>query len=111
MILKANERKKLNDEEFVEHIKPFEDLIYNSSAEIFIHDYFAFILASAFNTDCIWDDSTLEFEYINATEFLTRLNCPGYKKLDINHLKNILKEKYSLNLICEKPIKIEKIQP
>jgi len=110
MIIKARDRKKMSDDELLQIIKPHEKEIFNKSSETFIHDYFAFVLADAYNKNCMWDDSSLEAEYIIACEYLERLNVPGYKKLDIDHLKNILKEKYSLDLICEKPIKIEKIQ-
>lgn len=110
MVLRASKKEKMTDEEFAKHLEPHENAVINYITQDFIYDFFAFVLADAFDKDCIWDDSTLEFEYIDAIDYLQRINFPGYKKIDIVRLNNILEKKYSLKVISEDPIKIEKIQ-
>jgi len=110
MIRSSKEREKISDEDLAKILKPHEQNVFKHIGNEIIYDFFPFVLASAFNNDCIWDDSTLEYEYIDATDYLRSINFPGYKKLDIDRIKKIMEEKYSLKIISENPIKIEKIQ-
>ena len=111
MIRSSKEREEISDKDFEEILKPHEQNVKKHIGEVIVYDYFAFVLASAYNHDCIWEDSTLEFEYIDAIDYLNSLDFPGYKKLDIKKISDIMREKYSLNIVSENPIKIEKIQP
>ena len=110
MIRSSKEREKMSDEALAETLKPHEENVMKHIGNEIIYDFFPFVLASAFNNDCIWDDSTLEFEYIDAIDYLRSFNFPGYKKLDVDRIKKTMEEKYSLKIINEDPIKIEKIQ-
>ena len=110
MIRSSKEREKMSDEALAETLKPHEENVMKHIGNEIIYDFFPFVLASAFNNDCIWDDSTLEFEYIDAIDYLRSFNFPGYKKLDIDRIKKTMEEKYSLKIVNESPIKIEKIQ-
>lgn len=110
MIRSSKEREKMSDEALAETLKPHEENVMKHIGNEIIYDFFPFVLASAFNNDCIWDDSTLEFEYIDAIDYLRSFNFPGYKKLDIDRIKKTMEEKYSLKIVNEDPIKIEKIQ-
>lgn len=110
MIRSSKEREKYSEEDFAKILKPHEHNVIKHIGNEIIYDFFPFVLASAFNNDCIWDDSTLEYEYIDAIDYLQSISFPGYKKLDIDRIKKIMEEKYSLKIISEDPIKIEKIQ-
>lgn len=110
MIRSSKEREKMSDEALAETLKPHEENVMKHIGNEIIYDFFPFVLASAFNNDCIWDDSTLEFEYIDAIDYLRSFNFPGYKKLDVDRIKKTMEEKYSLKIVNESPIKIEKIQ-
>jgi len=111
MIITGKERSKMTDEKFGEILTQHDLNVKNHIGEVIVYDFFAFVLASAFDHNCIIDYNTLEDEYIDACDYLGRINFPGYKKLDLNKLNKILEEKYSLKVISEDPIKIEKIQP
>lgn len=110
MIRSSKEREKMTDEALAKILKPHEQNIIKHIGHEIIYDFFPFVLASAFNNNCIWDDSTLEYEYIDAIDYLQCFNFPGYKSLDIDRIKKIMEDKYSLKIISENPIKIEKIQ-
>ncbi len=110
MIRSSKERKNLSDAEIATLLKPHEQYVMQNIGKEIIYDFFPFVLASAFNNDCIWDDSTLEFEYIDAIDYLRSSSFPGYKELDIDRVKKIMEEKYSLKITNDDPIKIEKIQ-
>ena len=87
MIRSSKEREKMSDEALAETLKPHEENVMKHIGNEIIYDFFPFVLASAFNNDCIWDDSTLEFEYIDAIDYLRSFNFPGYKKLDVDRIK------------------------
>lgn len=110
MIRSSKEREKLSDNAMAKILEPHEQNVMKHIGNEIVYDFFPFVLASAFNYDCIWDDSTLEYEYIDAIDYLQSVSFPGYKKLDIDRIKKIMEEKYSLKIISESPIKIEKIQ-
>jgi len=110
MIRKARSETALSDNEIAKILRPHEQAVFDYIGTDLIYDFFAFVLADAFNKDCIWEDSTLEFEYIDALDYLRVSKAPGYKKLDLKRIKKILKEKYSLRITSENPIRIEKIQ-
>ena len=102
MIRKARSETALSDNEIAKILRPHEQAVFDYIGTDLIYDFFAFVLADAFNKDCIWEDSTLEFLRVS--------KAPGYKKLDLKRIKKILKEKYSLRITSENPIRIEKIQ-
>ena len=110
MIQSSKEREKLSDDAIAKILEPHEQNVMKHIGNEIVYDFFPFVLASAFNNNCIWDDSTLEYEYIDAIDYLQSISFPGYKKLDIDRIKEIMEEKYSLKIISEDPIKIEKIQ-
>lgn len=110
MIQSSKERKKLSDDALAKILRPHEQNVMKHIGNEIVYDFFPFVLASAFNNDCIWDDSTLEYEYIDAIDYLQSLSFPGYKKLDIDRIKKVMEDKYSLKIVSESPIKIEKIQ-
>jgi len=110
MIQSSKEREKLSDDAIAKILEPHEQNVMKHIGNEIVYDFFPFVLASAFNNNCIWDDSTLEYEYIDAIDYLQSISFPGYKKLDIDRIKKIMEEKYSLKIISEDPIKIEKIQ-
>ena len=72
---------------------------------VLIYEYFAFYIANAYSNDALWEDYRLDYEYTGAAGDLTKL--PSYEELNIEKLKKILKEKYSLELTSTVPIKIE----
>lgn len=110
MIKSSTERKKMSESNLANILKPHEDHVMSYIGNDLIYDFFPFVLASAFNYDCIWDDSTLEDEYIDAIDYVHSLSFPKYKNLDIDRIKKIMEDKYHLKIISVKPIKIEKIQ-
>lgn len=110
MIITTKERAEMTDEKYGEILTQHDSNVKKHIGKVIVYDFFAFVLASSFNHNCILETNTLEEEYIDACDFLGRINFPGYKKLDLNKLNKILEEKYSLKVISEDPIKIEKIQ-
>ena len=110
MIQSSKEREKLSDDAIAKILKPHEQNVMKHIGNEIVYDFFPFVLASAFNNNCIWDDSTLEYEYIDAIDYLQSISFPGYKKLDIDRIKKTMEEQYSLKIVSENPIKIEKIQ-
>lgn len=110
MIQSSKEREKLSDDAIAKILEPHEQNVMKHIGNEIVYDFFPFVLASAFNNNCIWDDSTLEYEYIDAIDYLQSISFPGYKKLDIDRIKKTMEEKYSLKIVNESPIKIEKIQ-
>ena len=107
MIRPARESAELSDDEFAELIEPTYQEIKNYLENEFIYEFFANCLSTDFNNDSIWADSNLEYEYRDAIAFLE--NMPDFKKIDIEKLNKVLKEKHSLKITSVKPIGIEKI--
>ena len=98
-----------SDKELNKILKKYDDEVMNYVKNTLLYELASFQLASAYNHDCIWPDSSLENEYIEAMGFLSFVK-PAFKKIDKNKINRILEEKYSLKVINDDPIKIEEIK-
>ena len=108
MIRKAGDGSS-NEEEFARILRPCEEEIKAFIKNELIYELATFHLASSFNHDCIWADSSLANEYDDAVDYLNTKR-PAFEDLDKERIKKMLEEKYSLRIVSEDPIEIEKIQ-
>ena len=107
MIRPARECEEMNDDEFAELIEPAHQMIKKYVNEELIYDFFAFCIASSYNNDALWEDYKLEYEYKDASEYLS--NLPHFEELDLEKFKKTLEKKHSLKLTSADPIRIEEI--
>ena len=98
-----------NEEEFRKILEPCEKEITNYMKNELLYELATFHLASSFKHDCIWSDSSLKKEYEDALDYFNFLK-PKFEEVDKERIKKLLEEKYSLRIINENPIEIEKIQ-
>lgn len=108
MIRKAGDGVS-NEKELRNILNPCEKEILKFMKEFIVYELATFHLASSFNNDCIWADSSLENEYLDAIDYF---NCtkPKFKEIDKERIKKMLEEKYHLRIVNENPIQIEKVQ-
>ncbi len=107
MIRSGKEAKKLDDDTFAALIEPTFNEIRNYLYNEYVYEFFAKCLATDFKNDSIWDDSKLEYEYVDAMSFLE--NMPKYNEIDIEKLNSYLEKKHSLKITSVDPIGIEKV--
>ncbi len=98
-----------NEDEFARILNPCEEEIKAFISNELVYELATFHLASSFNHDCIWADSSLKNEYMDAIDYFNTKK-PKFEDLDVKRIKKMLEEKYSLRIINDDPIKIEKIQ-
>lgn len=101
----------LTDKQFDEIISNCVNRETDFFSNVILPDFVAFCLANRFNTDALWEDSCLEYEYLDIIDTLANLSfLPDYQELNIDKINSILKEKYSLIITSSNPIKIESIK-
>ena len=108
MIRPKREVEGLTDDEFAKALEPTEREIKNFLYNDFLYDFFAKCLSTDFKNDSIWEDSCLEYEYLDAMGFLA--NMPYYREIDVEKLKEVLEKKHSLKITSVNPIRIEEIK-
>ena len=90
MIRPKCEVECLTDDEFAKTHEPTEREIKIFLYNDFLYDFFAKCLSTDFKNDSIWEDSCLEYEYLNAMGFLS--NISYYREIDVEKLKEVLEK-------------------
>lgn len=107
MAMEVQENDLRDDEEKLnKYLETYDDEVMSFIINNLLYELTAFQIASAYNHDCIWSDSSLKQEYMEAMSFLT-FKKPPYSFIDTTKLKAIIEEKYNLKITSENPIKIE----
>ena len=99
--------EEITDEEFAEYMKPFEEKMKKLAIK-YAEDFFVDAIGIAYEMNCIFADSNIKYEYADSKEYLSNVY---YNDIDLDRIKKEVLKKYSLKVIKDKPIKIEKIQP
>ena len=75
-----------SDKELNKILKKYDDEVMNYVKNTLLYELASFQLASAYNHDCIWPDSSLENEYIEAMGFLSFVKPALWFKLSTTFL-------------------------
>lgn len=95
MIRKRN-GKDITDEEFLNIILPFENVLEDYFIKNIVYEFVAFYLAKGYEMSSLWE-CPLQHQINSAIETLAGIRIKG--KLDNNKLYKILKDKYSIKIV------------
>lgn len=95
MIRKRN-GKDITDEEFLNIILPFENVLEEYFINNIIYEFVAFYLAKGYEMSLLWE-CPLQHQINSAIETLAGIRIKD--KFDNNKLNKILKDKYSIKII------------
>lgn len=95
MIRKRN-GKDITDEEFLNIILPFENVLEEYFINNILYEFLAFYLAKGYEMSALWE-CPMQHQINSAIETLAGIRIKD--KFDINRLNKILKEKYSIKII------------
>lgn len=95
MIRKRN-GKDITDEEFLNIILPFENVLEEYFINNIVYEFVAFYLAKGYEMSALWE-CPMQHQINSAIETLAGIRIKD--KFDINRLNKILKEKYSIKII------------
>lgn len=97
----------VSDEEYESIVIPYEQNLSEYIKRYALPELVAFALASGFDRNAIWQDS-LEHHY---NSFKDRISIGNEEyKVVIPEVKRLMEIKYSLRIINEKPLEIERIE-
>lgn len=95
MIRKRN-GKDITDEEFLNIILPFENVLEEYFIDNIIYEFVAFYLAKGYEMSALWE-CPIQHQINSAIETLAGIRIK--EKFDNNKLHKILKDKYSIKII------------
>lgn len=95
MIRKRN-GKDITDEEFLNIIVPFENVLEEYFIKNIVYEFVAFYLAKGYEMSALWE-CPLQHQINSAIETLSGIRIKN--KFDNNKLNKILKYKYSIKII------------
>ena len=95
MIRKRN-RKDITDEEFLNIIVPFENVLEEYFINNIIYEFVAFYLSKGYEMSSLWE-CPLQHQINSAIETLAGIRIKN--KFNNNKLHKILKDKYSIKII------------
>ena len=95
MIRKRN-GKDIIDEEFLNIIVPFENVLEEYFIKNIVYEFVAFYLAKRYEMSSLWE-CPLQHQINSAIETLAGIRIK--EKFDNNELYKILKDKYSIKII------------
>lgn len=98
---------ELTDDEFEKLIIPFDKNIDEYIQEYILYDFIAFYIASGWERDVL-SQTDLKTECNTATDVLA--NVSDIKEFNFEKLKRLLEVKFSLKIISESPLELEKIK-
>lgn len=98
---------ELTDDEFEKLIIPFDKNIDEYIKEYILYDFIAFYIASGWERDVL-SQTDLKTECNTATDVLA--NVSDTNEFDFEKLKRLLEVKFSLKVISESPLELEKIK-
>ncbi len=100
------ESDDINKDLFEKVVIPFNDFIHNHISDNIINEYIAFYIASSYEMDALF-----ESEMINVFgEAVDSLRQVSNMDFDTAVIKELLKEKYKLEIIKEIPLEIEELE-
>ena len=105
MIRKRNE-KDITDEEFLNIILPFENVLEKYFINNIVYKFVAFYLAKGYEMSALWE-CPLQHQINSAIETLAGIRIKD--KFDNNKLHKILKDKYSIKIIDTNTSQMTKI--
>ncbi len=96
----------ISDYDYENVITPCEEKIKKELQDKFLNEYVAFNIFVFYNGDALWDEP-FELQVKDAIESLYQFttNDCNFKKI-----KEILKSKYKLKVVCESPFNIEEMK-
>ena len=95
MIRKRN-GKDITDEEFLNIIVPFENVLEDYFIKNIVYEFVAFYLAKGYEMSALWE-CPIQHQINSAIETLAGIRIKD--KFDNNKLNKILKDKYSIKII------------
>lgn len=95
MIRKRN-GKDITDEEFLNIIVPFENVLEEYFIDNIVYEFVAFYLAKGYEMSALWE-CPLQHQINSAIETLAGIRIKN--NFDNNKLNKILKDKYSIKII------------
>ena len=95
MIRKRND-KDITDEEFLNIILTFENVLKEYFIKNIVYEFVAFYLAKGYEMSSLWE-CPLQHQINSALETLSGIRIKN--KFDNNKLDKILKDKYSIKII------------
>ena len=95
-MIRIRNEKDITDEEFLNIILPFENVLEEYFIKNIIYEFVAFYLAKGYEMSALWE-CPLQHQINSAIETLAGIRIKG--KFDINKLNKILKDKYSIKII------------
>ena len=95
MIRKRN-GKDITDEEFLNIILPFENVLEEYFIKNIVYEFIAFYLAKGYEMSALWE-CPLQHQINSAIETLASIRIKD--KFENNKLHKILKDKYSIKII------------
>lgn len=98
---------ELTDDEFEKLIIPFDKNIDAYIQEYILYDFIAFYIASGWEREVL-SQNDLKTECNTATDVLS--NVSNIKEYDFEKLKKLLEVRFSLKIISESPLELEKIK-
>ena len=95
----------IDEETFLNYVVPASDTVKKYVIDNFLYDYVAFYLATYYKMDAMWE-CKMEQEVNSA---LCSLCNYENTELDYEKIKNILREKYQINITNEITLEIEEL--
>ena len=105
MIRKRN-GKDITDEEFLNIILPFENVLEEYFINNIVYEFVAFYLSKGYEMSALWE-CLLQHQINSAIETLAGIRIKD--KFDNSKLNKILKEKYSIRIIDTNTSQMTKI--
>lgn len=96
-----------NDKKLGKYLEKYDAEVMYFIKNTLLYELAAFQVASAYNHDCIWSDSCLEQEYMEAMSFMT-FQKPPFSAIDTKKIKSIIEEKYNLKSCAMIQLKLSK---
>ena len=100
-----NDLDKISEEEFLEINQKHQEFVREYLEDI-LYGFIAHYIAKGIECNSIFDD---DFKRITNTSTESFNSYPFRNKIDKERIKKILEDEYSIRIIKEKPLKIEKI--
>lgn len=97
----------ITDAEFEKIIIPFNKNVDDYILKYILYDFVAFYIASGYERS-VFSKTTLKTEFNTAVEVLG--DCNSDQCFDSKKIADILQTKFSLKIVSEKPLKLEKIE-
>lgn len=97
----------ITDEEFEKIIVPFDNNVTDYILKYILYDFVAFYIASGYERS-VFSGTSLRTEFNTAVEVLG--SCDSIQYFDSKKIDDILQTKFSLRIVSESPLELEKIE-